>query len=121
MIKNGPNLSPPPIGIFGIFASHAITIASRMSAYSQVNLLGTTLYGSLRGVACQMAVVAPYIPAIMYQEALISDWNILAGNIQYDSTIINLIWQHRPRFRLVALHAPQDRTSLWEAQRLLFQ
>ncbi|KAK2593012.1 hypothetical protein QQS21_009302 [Conoideocrella luteorostrata] len=80
MIKNGANLLPPPNSIFGPFGSQRVNVASLTNSMPRPQLVG-----SVRGLACQTAVIAPYIPAIAYQQAFKADWDIITGSIPWSS------------------------------------
>jgi hypothetical protein len=78
-INNGANIGPAPSSVFGQFATLEVEIAS-----GAPKIPPSTLTGSIRGVACQTAVVAPYLPTIMYQNSLRDDWGVISGTIQWN-------------------------------------
>ncbi|CAM1510075.1 Fc.00g004100.m01.CDS01 [Cosmosporella sp. VM-42] len=83
-VLNGANIGTPPEIITGIFDSQGVNMPA-----STTTMPPSALWGSIRGIACQTAVLAPYLPALTYQAYLISDWGYLTGRIRHklsDST-----------------------------------
>ncbi|KAK0717844.1 hypothetical protein B0T26DRAFT_647722, partial [Lasiosphaeria miniovina] len=80
VIKNQANIGPPPKRISGLFGGIGIDIASVTPLIPQSHLVG-----ELRGIACQTAAIAPYLPVLMYQNRLWDDFAKVAGNISWNS------------------------------------
>ncbi|KAI6090731.1 hypothetical protein F4821DRAFT_227723 [Hypoxylon rubiginosum] len=68
-IKNGDNLRPPALGIHRQFGSQYVDIDS-----ATTHIPPSQLDGSIRGLACQTSGMAPWMPVVIYQEALYNDW-----------------------------------------------
>ncbi|RWA05881.1 hypothetical protein EKO27_g9226 [Xylaria grammica] len=90
-VKNGDNLHGPAhtsqsIGINGEFGSKNVTIDS-----ATLQIPPSQLAGDTRGLACETSALAPWIPVMMYQEALSNDWIQTIGSITYDITKLSQI------------------------------
>ncbi|KAI1439706.1 hypothetical protein F5Y02DRAFT_423722 [Annulohypoxylon stygium] len=68
-IKNGGNFNPPDIAVTGQLGDHSIVIDS-----TTMQIPPSRILGNIRGLACQTSVLAPWIPAMMYQKLLYDDW-----------------------------------------------
>lgn len=85
MINNGENLQDPlPKRLFGVFSEQYIDIASVTRGMPLSKLVG-----SVRGVACQTAVVASFLPAVMFGKKLLSDWETIVGDIPFGPTTMS--------------------------------
>jgi len=117
-IKNGGNMGPLPIMIMDQFGDQTVAVPSITAGVP-----GTQLQGSIRGVTCQTSVIAPYLPAVMYQYRLRDDWGKVVGNIPWDAG--RLLEQSTAEYRYnygvvlaTSTPVPAVRTTCSEAQNI---
>ncbi|KAK4445502.1 hypothetical protein QBC34DRAFT_358303 [Podospora aff. communis PSN243] len=78
-IKNGGNMGSLPTMMVDQFRHRTIFIPSITPGVT-----ASTLQGSIRGVACQISVIAPFIPVVTYQYRLMDEWLRVVADIRWN-------------------------------------
>ncbi|RSM15465.1 hypothetical protein CDV31_004901 [Fusarium ambrosium] len=79
-VENGFDKGSIPRVINGPFSWHSVTVDSNLAAIPL-----SLLVGNPRGASCQASIIAPYLPAMMYQRALKEDWTYIIGKTFWES------------------------------------
>ncbi|KAK0645788.1 hypothetical protein B0T16DRAFT_411933 [Cercophora newfieldiana] len=117
-IKNGANMRPLTNPITDQFRHRDIFVPSNTPGVT-----ATRLEGSIRGVACQTSIIAPYVPVVTYQFRLMDEWLRIVNSFTADPARLR-DWsaaRYRSNFGdtlLTLTKIPAVRTACTEAQNI---